>query len=424
MWNTGEIHHLISDDQTGEIKVSVFLRQLKHLERYYARFKIDDRKLANGQRYVTESLRSDDFDIASDRARQRYADIQAQQKLGASIKQITTNQAIDRFLADYENKLEKGISGFSSGMARTYRKTIDIYWREYIGGKGLDAVSVSDFEDYEVWRQEWSRNTSRKRKHGNYKTRVKPRTIQFEINAFKTVLRWSAARKFYSGNAYDWSFKLTDKYRRSALRLDQYRKLYRYMRTNKFHNIGKHGNDSRIKRHRVMLRAYIMFMANTGLRVGEARHLKWHDVEETKNSLGNRVVVVSVSEKYSKVRKARRAVGRFYGLRAIERWREYLDSIGEEWSDDTYIFCNEKGEVIKDFREGFNSVIREAGVETDSDGNKYTIYSLRHFYITMRLQSPKVRIYSLAQNCGTSVSMIEQFYSDAVSTDFIDELTI
>jgi len=36
----------------------------------------------------------------------------------------------------------------------------------------------------------------------------------------------------------------------------------------------------------------------------------------------------------------------------------------------------------------------------------------------------QVRIHSLATNCGTSVSMIEQFCSDAISSDFKDELTI
>ena len=109
----------------------------------------------------------------------------------------------------------------------------------------------------------------------------------------------------------------------------------------------------------------------------------------------------------------------------VQLFWEDLESADEHTSDDSYIFCDEKGNAIKDFREGFNSVIREAGVETDRDGNKYTIYSLRHFYITMRLRFGKhVRIHSLAKNCGTSVSMIEQFYSDAISTDFMDELTI
>ena len=425
MWNAGEIHHIIRDKDSGELKVAVFLRELRHSVRYYARFKIDDRSLANGQRYVTESLRTDDLDTALERARRQYALLEARQNLGVAIKQITVNEAIDKFLKDYESKLKHGISGFSKSMARIYRKTVDIYWREYIGQKTLDAISVSDFEDYELWRQDWSRNTKRKRKHGNYKDRVTQRTIQFEINAFKAVLRWCAWRKFYNGRAYEWRFKLTEKNRRSALTLDQYVKLYRYLRTNKFLERGKHGNDSRIRRHRVMLRTYILFMANTGLRVGEARYLKWRDIEEDTNKLGQRVLLARVSQSHSKVRKTRHVVGRTTALKVIERWRKHLLSSGKYLDDDSYIFCDQDGNAIKDFREGFNSVIREAGVETDRDGNKYTIYSLRHFYITMRLRFGKgLRIHSLAKNCGTSVAMIEQFYSDAIPTDFKDELTI
>ena len=97
----------------------------------------------------------------------------------------------------------------------------------------------------------------------------------------------------------------------------------------------------------------------------------------------------------------------------------------EGWSEASYIFCDPTGNVVKDFREGFNAVIREAGIEFDDKGNKYTIYSLRHTYITFRLQFGRnLSIHSLARNCRTSVSMIEQFYSDAVSEDFVDELTI
>ena len=424
MWNLGQIHHLIHDQNTGELKASVFLRGLKGRDRYYARFRIEKRFLANGQRYVTESLRTDDLNTALDRARQRYALLETRQNLGLAIKQITVNQGIDRFLTDYESKLKKGIGGFSKSMARNYSKTVDIYWREYIGTKDIESIDVSDFEDYEVWRQDWSRNTKRKRKHGNYKDRVTQRTIQFEINAFKAVLRWCAGRKFYSGRAYEWRYKLTKKNRRSAFTINQYRKLYRYMRTNEFLDKGKHKNDPRIRRHRTMLRAYILFMANTGLRVGEARYLKWSDIEEGKNKLERRVMLVRVSQLHSKVRKGRQAVGRNTALRAIERWRQYLELSGESVSDNRYIFCDQKGNAIKDFREGFNSVIKEAKVEKDRDGNKYTIYSLRHSYITMRLRFGKyVRIHTLAKNCGTSVSMIEQYYSHAISTDFIDELT-
>ncbi|GHA03568.1 integrase [Novosphingobium arvoryzae] len=62
----------------------------------------------------------------------------------------------------------------------------------------------------------------------------------------------------------------------------------------------------------------------------------------------------------------------------------------------------------------FRTVLDEAGIKDDpSAGIKYTIYSLRHTAICMRLvlSHGEVNIYNLAKNAGTSVEQIERFYA-------------
>ena len=62
----------------------------------------------------------------------------------------------------------------------------------------------------------------------------------------------------------------------------------------------------------------------------------------------------------------------------------------------------------------FREVMKRAGVEDDpSTKVKYTIYSLRHTAICMRLvlSHGQVNIYNLAKNAGTSVEQIERFYA-------------
>ena len=118
-------------------------------------------------------------------------------------------------------------------------------------------------------------------------------------------------------------------------------------------------------------------------------------------------------------------VGRFTAWRALERWREYLLSIGEEPVGERFIFCNPLGNVIQDFREGFSAVIKEAGVETDRFGRKFVPYSCRHTYITFRLRYGKnLSIHTLAKNTRTSISMIEQNYDATDTLDYADELTL
>ncbi|MBT8002710.1 MAG: tyrosine-type recombinase/integrase, partial [Rhodospirillales bacterium] len=392
---------------------------------YYARYKIDNPDLANNQKYITESLKTGEFDTACERARNQYAMIQVRLEAGIPVKDISVNRAIDQFLNNYEKNFDSGVDGFSIHMLRGYRKSVDIYWRDYIGDRLLNTITVVDLEGYEIWRRNWSKTTKRKKLHGNYKENVSRRTLEWEINGFKTVLRWCSARNHYNGKAFDWKFARGERRRRSAFTLDQYKKLHAFLASDDYFPFGRYDNNLRTEYHRMMLRTYIHFMINTGLRPGESRYLKWGDVSRRKNLAGQTVPVIRVSSTHSKVNKLRNVVGRPAALMWLDDWKDFRAETGEFCGDDTYIFCTSKGVPIKDFREGFNNIIRNAGVEFDADGEKLVIYSLRHTYITFRLQYGRnVSIYTIAKNCGTSVAMIEQFYSDAVSEDYIEELSI
>jgi hypothetical protein len=62
----------------------------------------------------------------------------------------------------------------------------------------------------------------------------------------------------------------------------------------------------------------------------------------------------------------------------------------------------------------FREVMKRAGVKDDPEAKiKYTIYSLRHTAICMRLilSHGQVNIFNLAKNAGTSVEQIERFYA-------------
>ena len=428
MYSERFVEHLITE--SGVVLASIVERQMHSGKTvYYGRFKVQKAHLANNQKYIVRSLKTDDLDAARTKAHEHFALLKVRSDNEVHLKSLTVNTCIDRFLRNYESGLDNGVSGYTQNMFRGFKKSVDIHWRDYLGERQLNSISATDLEGYELWRRDFAKSSSKRKKQDKrYKTDLAPRTIHWEVNAFKQVLRWGAGKGIYNGRAYEWKFR-SEKNRRSAFTLEQYRTLHRYMRTNTFLYRGKHRTDQRIIRHRTLLRAYILFMANTGLRIGEARHLRWSDISERTNKLGSRVLVVRVSEDKSKVRKSNstygNVIGRFTALRALERWKAYLVESGEGWAKDSYIFCNPAGKPIDSFRVGFNSVTQEAGVECDEDGNRHTIYTLRHTYITFRLQYGKgLSIHSLAKNCRTSVAMIEQFYSDAVSEDFVDELSV
>ena len=169
-------------------------------------------------------------------------------------------------------------------MLRQFTKTICRYWKDYIGDKRIQAVSLEDMENYESWRanywQEWIKQ-QKKRKRGsipirlmpdgsarlpsNAKLRASNRTVSWEINAFKSFLGWAKRKGFYDGDADLFLFKKGSSSRRTAFTAAEYNRITGVMRRKAWIEVGKYRNDYRLARYRKMLRAYVLFLANTGL---------------------------------------------------------------------------------------------------------------------------------------------------------------
>lgn len=84
---------------------------------------------------------------------------------------------------------------------------------------------------------------------------------------------------------------------------------------------------------------------------------------------------------------------------------------------DDYLFYPQylnRETAARNVQRQFRVVLDEAGIKDDpATGIKYTIYSLRHTAICMRLilSHGEVNIFNLAKNAGTSVEQIERFYA-------------
>ena len=61
-------------------------------------------------------------------------------------------------------------------------------------------------------------------------------------------------------------------------------------------------------------------------------------------------------------------------------------------------------------RDMFNKILDEEGLKFDRDGQRRTAYSLHHTYISTRLMEG-ASIHMIANNCRTSVQMIEEHYA-------------
>jgi hypothetical protein len=281
-----KITRLVPDEKARQ-RISVFLRG----NTFYARFRIQNKIISNGNLYITETLKTSNEQEANEKAYQRFLEIRLSEKTGSSLNKNTVAKYIDDFISEYKDKLEKGLSGHTKHMLRQYTKTICRYWKDYIGDKRIQTVSLADMENYETWRanywQEWIKQ-QKKRKRGripirfmpdgsvrlpsNARLRASNRTIGWKINAFKSFLGWTKRKGFYNGDADLFVFKIGASSRRTAFTAAEYNRITGAMRRKAWIEVGKHRNDYRLARYRKMLRAYVLFLANTGIRVGSARN--------------------------------------------------------------------------------------------------------------------------------------------------------
>ncbi len=178
---------------------------------------------------------------------------------------------------------------------------------------------------------------------------------------------------------------------------------------------GLNGYDKKRHRERFYLQHYVLIMGNTGIRVGEMRNVRWVDLDKVEVTDGEERLLFSVDGKTGKRDVIANAGTERYIRRLYEYRRDELGKTDNSFDRTEFIFCHPDGKRIGTYRGSFETLLKDAKLRKDKNGNNRTLYSIRHTYATMRIN--EVPIYQLAVNMGTSVEMIEDYYSHAKVRD-------
>jgi integrase len=166
---------------------------------------------------------------------------------------------------------------------------------------------------------------------------------------------------------------------------------------------------------------YLGFSLITGLRRGEQLQLKWRDIEEMETEVARNnpfeLIKVTVRGETSKVRKTRKFVVKdslyLKGLIKLTRQR-HTDKVLEHnlmhLVKDEVMFSTNGMTAVTTRAIGvhFDKLIALAKIP-NSDKRGLVPYSLRHYFITQRVNSnlpPAI----VAEMCGTSITQIEKTY--------------
>lgn len=408
---------------------------------WYMRIKVKGMK----GRALVRSTKCTVYEEAYDVAYDAFLRTQSNVRLGHSLDEWSFEQHWNDW---YNRNLEQNT--WTESRQKWHKNYFKRYFSAYFSHENksllLNDIDVNFAFGYWEWRiHYWQSDEGKRRKvynrmRKNAKTKstnnaVKipsHKTLKMEQSALNQIFydayqrgRCSTVFKFKSPNSSNADSQ------RAFFDDKEYETLYRYLRSYRnAEGIFKAVRaNSWHKIQRQQMYYFCLFLANSGLRVGEARLLKWEDISfDVDNGESELIANVRVSAN-AKTRKMRNVQTQPSANDYLKRW---MDISPYKNKSDYVFFGTSKDNTqqqFTDLNKTFQSILkkipyndRKDGLLYDSDGKRRSLYSLRHVYATQRLKRG-VTVYDLSLNMGTRVTNIEKHYSHLLTTERSAQIT-
>lgn len=396
-------------------------------------------KIAGHNGYVTKSTKLTSYEDAYEFAKSELLRLQQAAKLGHSLDEFTFEKHWDDW---YQRQVANG--AWRDSRKRWHKLYAERYFKPYFSNadgssKWLNEITPQVASAYWDWRiTYWSsgkgerliaynpkRRGAKTRATNNAKKVPSDKTLQMEQSALNQIFD-DAAERGRSQQLH--RFRPPRRSGKQARRPDfehgeDYKTLIRYLRSYRDCS-GIFAND-RVnawhRKQRKQMYYFVLFLANSGLRVGEARQMIWNDVKFDVPMQGTdkRIAEVRVPKQDTKTEKVRYVQTQPNANDYLKRWYEltpYKAKHDPVWFGQES--TPEKPVKFTDLNKGFQAFLRRVPVEgrpdgllCNRDGEKRTLYSLRHTYATMRIRLGNVDYDLLALNMGCEPAQLHKHYS-------------
>lgn len=198
-----------------------------------------------------------------------------------------------------------------------------------------------------------------------------------------------------------------------------------YLRS--YRNVNGHFKKDRVnawhKLQRAQLYHFVIFMLNSGLRVGEAREMRWRDIRfDVENPEDGEAICVVGVRKATKTSQNRDVQTQPNANKTLKEWRAKSPYAGD---NDLVWFGQQKADSppkpFTNLNKSFQSFLARIPVDGAKDGllyskegEKRSLYSLRHTYATIRREHG-VEYPDLALNMGCKRAQLEKHYVHSTS---------
>jgi integrase len=381
---------------------------LKKIIRYDGRLHIFQRPLTpfvwcgfhHKGRYIRTSTKETNFAAATAVAEKWYTLQQAKILTGdASIGGRSFSTAAKSAIKALDERVRRGER--SESYAKGIKLLLQTNLIPYFSSTSVDGINVVAWEKYKTHCYEKNPNLSRG-------------TLHQHKSAIRTVLNESYRHGWIKSlpvlkDVYD-----TDKIKtpRQWFEKNEYNKLHASIRSHK-----KTLKGTRWEADADELYDYVIFVANSGLRTGEAKNVRFCDVSF------HREHVDGQDRKYLMIKNisGKRGTGDCRtmdgAVAAFER-RCGKRKIAKPETSEERLF-------LAYHRDMFNTILDKTGLRWSKErpARKRDLTVLRHTYICFRLVAG-ASIFEVAMNCRTSPQMISEHYARWISPRILENLNV
>lgn len=317
---------------------------------------------------------------------------------GKKIFGITVQELCDEYIENREKDIGEGDGLITQGTWKTLRYKLQNGVQMLGADTKVSNIKQSDLEDYRQRRTE-ERSVGvqvvlneQSQLNAMWEFGYKQGHSIFRKLDFKVIKRKSKIEK-----------------KRSTFTDEQYRKLYTFTR-NWSQDKSCKDKDELLKRE--MVHDMILILANTGMRIGEARQLRWGHLSDEQTIVNKdtdkktNLVYIHIPALITKTRQERSF---------FTAGREYFDRLKErqQFTNDTHLIFSMDGKKslsTKQWSAIWKEIMMGIGINHHMDEG-LTWYSLRHFAITKKIASG-IDIVDLSKIVGTATTNIEKVYLD------------
>lgn len=380
---------------------------------WMARVQIDGERI-----YRNRSTATDDMDKARVDALDFFYGLTGRKSSGLSLDVIKVSDVAEQYVSVLKMRKMSGEINYVNDKITFVQKFI----MGYFADRPIDSLTEKDTSAFAQWVQLYNVNGPNKNldhvKTGNRISKLRkrplsPNLVNKVLSELNQMLDWAIKEGHLPRNRKPYLERMKQKIKpRSAISKGQ----FSVIRANAqaFINDAK-SEDGRYQR--TLMTYFVRFCIGSGVRLfKETASMKWEHVEQ--GIKGNRQYTNIFIPKGKTEGSRREVVLRQGAQEALNEWR----AISKHTKPEDYIWCHSDGSQLKSPNVTFKSYMKFCGTTKDRGGQPITPYSMRHTYITFMV-ADGVPMSTVAINAGTSVKMIEQFYSKVHPLDRVEILT-